>query len=214
MIALMAWLLTTLYNDIRADMAELKAEVRSNHNSTKADMAAMEGRLKADIHANQNSINDLRIEVKADITATESRLGARIDRLGTRLDAHAHSNMHLKTSPSSLTKQGKELTAFLNAQNWVDRALPKVLASLPKDADPLRIQQASIDFAKANVILREEEAPIRADPARKGKLLKLREQLFIGGDLEDDVIFIYGLLLRDAVLALRNIQVPAPARGR
>lgn len=102
-----------------------------------------------------------------------------------------------KNSPATLNEKGLELAEKMGAREIVAKYIDRILLS--EDADELEIQQTCFNFA-FNLLLTVANA-------EEKKII--RAEIYEQQGNEPDVLFVFGVLFRDAILARRNLKVPA-----
>lgn len=127
----------------------------------------------------------------------------RLIKVETKIELiYQHTNKNspiMSNSPISLTKVGKEISKNIDA----DEILKKYLDKLENDDELLKcnsaydIQNISMNIAKYKLIkyLNEEE------------LLKIKNQAYAYGILDEDVMSIFGILLRNYILKKKNMSI-------
>lgn len=103
------------------------------------------------------------------------------------------------SSPISLTPTGQEIVTRIRADE-IFRDYSTKLMSLVESKNPKNaydIQQASFDVAKRELInlLKEQELKV------------VKEEAFNKGLLVEDVLSVFGILLRNKILELKNIPI-------
>ena len=101
-------------------------------------------------------------------------------------------------SPIILTIRGWEIANELGAAKWVEELGPRVEKEIPEKASRLVIQKACFDFAMKKLL---EEV----DKVSKNMI---EEKIFEEAGEPETVLYIYGILMRDAILRKRGLAVP------
>ena len=105
-------------------------------------------------------------------------------------------------SPLTLTPKGQKLAMKMNATQIVDKYVHMVLVSA--DEDYLGIQEACMLFAHTNLIT------VVSDDERN----IIRRQIYEDAGNAGNVLGIFGILFRDAILASRDMAVPKASENQ
>ena len=117
-VVVMLFTMQQAFNDLRADIAELRAEIADVRTELKADIAALRTELKADIADVRTEIADVRTELKADIADVRTEV--------------ADLREDLNETDTRLTV----LISVLNARREVEAAMEGRLLPLVETASP------------------------------------------------------------------------------
>jgi hypothetical protein len=112
--------------------------------------------------------------------------------LGARGVVAAHS-------PFTLTDKGKEIADKIKANTILEKYLPKLMGEIDSvnPSNAYDIQMATIKFAKEKMISYLDES----------ELVAVKQQAYENGLLVEDIMAIFGILLRDRVLNKRGLPI-------
>ncbi len=127
----------------------------------------------------------------------------KVIRLETKVDL-IYQNTNPKSltanqSPIALTEKGREISNEINAEKIFEKHLPKLKAFV-KDKKPKNaydIQRISMEIATSKM----------ADLLSQDELVSMKDHAFKQGLLIEDIMRIFGLLLRDVMLVDENIPI-------
>jgi len=124
--------------------------------------------------------------------------------MGTKVDLIYENTLGPKrtvaaTSPISLTKVGKEIEEKIKANVILEKHFSKLLKEIEqgKTENAYDIQMSAMKTAKEKLLtfLNEEE------------LLAVKQEAYNRGLLVEDIMSVFGVLLRDRVLALKGCPI-------